>query len=386
MFLGILIDLGVDPVQLESRLRALPLDVFELRAEPGMKFGIGGTKVTVHCQDSSSHRHLSDIRRILDESALTDAVKKGAIRVFERLAIAEARVHRTDVNSIHFHEVGAMDAIVDIVGTLIGLEILEVTRIFASPVPLGQGFVRCQHGMIPVPVPAVIELLQGVPTRQTAIESEITTPTGAALVTTLSSWFGPMPEFLIDRVGYGLGQRDLEIPNLSRGFLGSCIGVPGSTGKFPVGSASKDPLIVTDDEVVLFETNLDDVSPEICGYLFDVFLARGALDVWITPIQMKKNRPGILISVLAPERLDQDIHEIFFRETTTLGVRRARMYRKVLSREIVEVTTKFGVCRVKRAGGRVHPEYEDCARAAREHEVPLVDIYEEVRRCAAPQI
>jgi uncharacterized protein (TIGR00299 family) protein len=256
------------------------------------------------------------------------------------------------------------------VGTVLGLDLLGVERLVSSPLPLGRGFAQTRHGTIPLPAPAVLELARGFPCRQLDLTSELTTPTGAALVTTLATAAEEMPPLTVERVGYGLGTRDLPIPNAVRGVLG-------------VAAATASP---TADRVLVMEANIDDLNPQVFGYLFDVLFGAGALDVWLTPIQMKKGRPGTKLSVLAEEPLRDRLADLIFRETSTLGVRMTAMDRRVLPRRIVQVATRFGPIRAKVAGGHVSPEYDDCARVAAEHQVPLRDVYEEVRARASGQV
>lgn len=367
MFLGLLVDLGLDVQDLKRELENLPIPDFELTATPGMKEALGGTRVRVQVPDQEDHRHLPEIVEILEESSLNDEIVSRARAVFERLAVAEARVHRISMDEVHFHEVGALDAIVDVTGVVIGLQLLDIGRVICSPVPLGRGFTRSDHGALPLPAPAVLELLKGVPCRQLEIDAELTTPTGAALVTTLAESFGTMPLITLERVGYGLGERDLPIPNATRGML----------GRFEDSGS---------DRVVVMETNIDDMNPEVYGYVTEKLFGAGALDVYLTPIQMKKGRPGVMLSALLPPGREPAVREVFFRETTTLGVRRLEMQRDVLPRRTIEVDTRWGRLRAKVAGRRVHPEYEDCARAARERAVPLDEVYEEVRRNASGTI
>jgi uncharacterized protein (TIGR00299 family) protein len=367
MLLGLLVDLGLEPARLSEGLAALELPGLTVRARTALRGAIGGTKVDLECPDQAHDRHLSEIREIIQRSGLSDTVKARSIAVFTRLAEAEARVHRMEVEEVHFHEVGALDAIGDIVGVVLGLELLGVTEVFASALPQGKGFVESAHGRIPLPAPAVLELARGYPCTQLDIHAELTTPTGAALVTTLARAVDEMPRMTIERVGYGLGTRELPIPNAVRGVLG----VASDVGA---------------DRVLLMEANIDDLAPTVLGYVCEKLLAAGALDVWMTPIQMKKGRPATQLSVLAEPSQRDALAALVFRETTTLGVRMATMERQVLPRRIVQVDTRFGPMRVKVAGGHVAPEYDDCARAAAEHQVPLRDVLEEVRARAAREV
>lgn len=365
MLLGLLVDLGVSVEALREGLSQLGLPI-SLAARPGMKGAIGGTKVELSCADQADDRNLSEIREIIDRTGLPARVKERAVRVFTRLAEAEARVHRMPVDQVHFHEVGALDAIGDVVGVVLGLELLGVERIVASALPTGRGFVECRHGRIPLPAPAVVELAVGWPLRELDLTSELTTPTGAALVTTLGEYASTMPLIASERVGYGLGTRELAIPNAVRGVLGQ------------VGGAA--------DRVVELEANIDDLNPQVYGYVSDQLFAAGALDVWLTPIQMKKGRPGTKLSVLCEESHRSAMASLIFSETSTLGVRMTVHERIVLERRTIEVATRFGTIRAKVAAGRLAPEYDDCVKAAGTHRVALRDVYEEVRARGAGQL
>lgn len=365
MLLGLLVDLGVPVEALREGLNQLRLPI-SLEARAGMKGAIGGTKVELVCADQADDRNLSEIREIIDGSDLPARVKERAVRVFTRLAEAEARVHRMPVDQVHFHEVGALDAIGDVVGVVLGLELLGVEKVVASALPTGRGFVECRHGRIPLPAPAVVELAVGWPLRELDLTSELTTPTGAALVTTLGEYASAMPLIAGERVGYGLGTRDLAIPNAVRGVLGQASGAA--------------------DRVVELEANIDDLNPQVYGYVSDQLFAAGALDVWLTPIQMKKGRPGTKLSVLCEENRKSDMASLIFSETSTLGVRMTVHERIVLERRTIEVATRFGTIRAKVAAGRLAPEYDDCVRAAGTHRVALRDVYEEVRARGAGQL
>ncbi len=370
MTLGALVDAGVDPDDLRTELARLNLSGFSLEIAKSVKNGITGTKVSVITEEQKAHRHLSHIVEIIEKSGLSEGVKKRAVEVFGTLAKAEAKVHDTTPEKIHFHEVGALDAIVDVVGSVIGLELLGVDQVFASPVSVGTGFVECEHGKIPVPAPATMEILQGVPLVATGIEAELTTPTGAAIIKTLATGFQPFPPMTIDGVGYGAGSRDLAIPNLLR---------------IVVGQSSGDGLET--DQVDLIAANIDDMNPEHYEYLLDRLFEAGALDATLTPMIMKKGRPAIGLNVMArPEDTDR-LTAVVFRESTTLGVRVRRTSRKILPRETFEVATSYGRVGVKisRLNGRVRdiaPEYEDCKRRAAENDVPLRAVYDAARQAA----
>ncbi len=399
MTLGALVDAGVPPEFLKTRLASLKLETeFSLHFEKAAKHGITGTKAivevhpahTLHAEDLSTqenfakshhkhgpHRHLSDIFKLLDESTLDSEIRDTAKRVFDNLAEAEAKVHNTPKENVHLHEVSGIDSIVDIVGSVIGLAYLEIDAVYASPLSLGSGFVRCAHGLMPVPVPSTMELLQGLPIQQTDIPKELVTPTGAALITTLSQKFGVMPQMNLDRVGYGAGTRDLEQrPNLLRLCLGE---------KTADSTLQKKQQYTETDNVDILETNVDDMSPEIIGYVTTQLLANGALDVFLTPILMKKGRPATQITVLCPTDQRDKLVELLLTETTTFGVRFSTADRIKLARELVKVKTQWGVIQAKRGSlnGTVIktvPEYEDCKRVAERNNIPLQHVYTEALR------
>jgi uncharacterized protein (TIGR00299 family) protein len=395
MTLGALVDAGVPPEVLTTGLMTLKLDAeFSLHFEKAVKHGITGTRAIVevhpahadaphehdhshghhHHHEHGPSRHLSDIFKLLDNSGLDPEVRDTAKNVFDRLAEAEAKVHNTTKANVHLHEVSGIDSIVDIVGSVIGLAHLEVDAVYASPLSLGRGFVRCAHGLMPVPVPGTMELLQGVPIQQTDIPKELVTPTGAALVTTLSQEYGVMPEMRLDRVGYGAGTRDLEQrPNLLRLCLGE-------------KTANSDSQIThhhaETDSVDIIETNVDDMSPEITGYVTTQLFANGALDVFLTPIFMKKGRPATQITVLCPTAHRDKLIELLLTETTTFGVRLSSADRVKLRRDFTQVETQWGTIQAKCGylNGtliKTIPEYEDCKRLAEQNNVPLRQVYAE---------
>ncbi|MCK5380483.1 MAG: nickel pincer cofactor biosynthesis protein LarC, partial [Candidatus Latescibacteria bacterium] len=299
---------------------------------------------------------------ILDESALSETAKEQSKQIFRRLAEAEAKVHGSTPEQVHFHEVGALDAIVDIVGAVVGAELLGVQEIYASTLRLGTGITKSMHGKIPVPAPATVELLRGVPVQHTDIRAELVTPTGAAILTTLAKGFGRAPLFRTERIGYGAGTRELEeTPNLLR---------------VQIGDTRED---LEQDHSVLIETNVDDMTPEITGYVMDKLLSEGAKDVYVTPVMMKKGRPGMLLSVLTDPASATRISEVLFRETTTLGVRLTEVDRLKVHRCERTVDTAFGPIRTKvgRFGGREQtmPEFDDCARIAKERGVPILEVF-----------
>ena len=381
MVLGALVDAGVCFEELRERLHALRLDEFSLSAAKVTRGSIAATKVDVsvahgggHEQGSHGsdheqgslhhHRGLRDVLGIIDGSGLSQKVKNDATAVFRRLAEAEAKVHNTTPDKIHFHEVGAVDSIVDIVGAAAGLELLGADQILVSPIRTGTGFVTCQHGRLPVPAPATVELLERFPSVGTDVPHELTTPTGAAILTTLGSPARRRPAMEQYRVGYGAGGRDNpDMPNVLRLFVGQ--------------------LAVDDtgDEVWVVETNLDDLSPEIVAHACERIFQAGALDVFTSPIGMKKGRQGILIQALAPPSRLEAVEDAIFAETTTLGVRRYKVQRSKLERTKETVSTAYGEIGIKvgRRAGRVvtaAPEYEDCRAAAEATGTPLKAVYE----------
>lgn len=367
MLLGALVHCGVPVEHLREELEKLGLDGFELRKKQVTCGGISSVKVDVVTGHQHEHRHLSQIRGIIESGSVSDRVKERAVRIFTRLAEAEAKVHGTTPEKIHFHEVGALDAIVDVVGTCIGIEWFGVERVISSPISLGTGTVKCAHGVMPVPVPAVTELTRDVPVVRTSYEGEITTPTGAAIVTTLTSSYGHLEDFTSGAVGYGAGSKVWDDhPNIFRITVGD---VPGA---FDV------------DQCVILETNIDDMNPEVYGYLTDRMFEAGAKDVYMSPIYMKKGRPATLLSVLADDSAVQTLIEMMLSETTTLGVRITRVVRKKLKRESRTIDTEFGPVRVKVATvdgrERCAPEFDDCARIAREKDIPLIAVYEAIRK------
>ena len=379
MNLAAMIDLGVDPRFLISELNKLGLKEFELVADRSQKMGIAGTQVRVHVHPQHKkhdHRHLSDIRSIIGQSSLDEEVKKLSMEIFMKIAEAEARVHDQDVETIHFHEVGAVDSIVDIVGAAICYRSLGVDKVMASTVELGGGFVDCEHGRLPVPAPATTEILKDIPVSMGRVPAETTTPTGAAILATLVNEFNDKPSMKILKTGYGIGHHDLPIPNVLRVIL------------------AEDMAHQTDNTVstgvFMVECNIDDMNPEIYEYMVEKLLAAGADDVFLTPVIMKKGRPATMISVLTRSQTMENVTELLLTETTTLGLRKYPVEKTMLERVTVEVDTRFGKVPVKIAlyrgkQIRMKPEYEVCRKLAEEHHVRISDIYDEVRRQADKQ-
>lgn len=366
MVLGALLDAGLELEQLNVELARLGLTGYRLVAQSVHRRGIAGTHVEVEIEEEGVARHLHHIEEIIQNSALPDEVKMKSLAIFRRLAEAEAKVHGEPVEHIHFHEVGAMDAIVDVVGSAIGFWLLGVERVYASHVHVGRGTVECAHGTIPVPAPATLELLRGVPTYGRDVEAELVTPTGAAILSSLAESFGSAPPMRVERVGYGAGTRDLPLPNLLRLSIGETTAAGSAAG-------------YEQDLVTLIETNIDDMNPQLYEHVMERLFAAGALDVYLTPIQMKRNRPGIKLSVLVDGERVPDMIDILFAETTAIGVRTCPMHRQKLARERVVVGTLYGEIGVKvaRKGENVvniTPEYRECKLASEEHDVPLKDV------------
>jgi pyridinium-3,5-bisthiocarboxylic acid mononucleotide nickel chelatase len=402
MFLGALLDLGVDARQLERGLKKLKLDGYHLHVARQSKSGIAGVKLDVHLADAHEHHHehkshhvsrfthhdhhhahaenrtFAEIKKLIVKSRLSAWVKKKSIAVFQRIAVAEGKIHGLPPAQVHFHEVGAVDSIVDIVGACIALELLGKPRVLAAPVVEGTGWVDCAHGRFPVPAPATLAILgaRGIGVTQCDEPHELVTPTGAALLAEFAESFRPMQNLTAEKIGFGLGTRENRTrPNVLRAILGaSRVERRGSRAKSEERDWEK-------DRIVVLETNLDDVSGEILGHFVETALAAGALDVFHTPIQMKKNRPGVLLTVLCAEA-DADIFsEMILRETSAFGVRRTLAERRKLRRECLRVKTPFGAVAVKigRLNGKVvqaAPEYESCKKLAVRTKIPLKRIYE----------
>jgi len=325
--------------------------------------------IDVNVMDEQVRRRLDDILAMIDESGLESEIKEISKQVFTKLANAESKVHRKSIETIYLHELGGIDTVIDVVGSIIGIKALGIEAIYASSLHVGKGFIKCAHGTLPVPAPATLELLKDVPIYGGDIDSELVTPTGAAIITTMAQSFGGLPPMAIEKIGYGAGARDLPIPNLLR----ISIGVKEILEKE-----------YAEDIVTVIETNIDDMNPEFYDHIMTKLFEKGALDVFLTPIHMKRNRPAIMLSAIVPHNRVKDILSVIFDETTTLGVRISEVKRKKVFREIRQVNTKFGKLRVKvslidNKIKNITPEYEDCERIAREHHIPIKEVYEEVQ-------
>ena len=363
MTLGALVDAGVDGRAIVQAVASLGLPG-SISFETVKRGGFRATYARVETPHEHAHRYWRHIEAIIDKGALTDRQKDLARRIFLKLGEAEARVHGVDLARVHFHEVGALDSIMDIVGSAVGLDLLGVDRFECSEVPPGRGSIRAEHGRMALPAPATAEILKGVPLAESSVEMEMTTPTGAAIVTTVAERFGPLPAMTVESIGLGAGTR--EVPgqaNILRLFVGDIATSPNR------------------DRVFMLETNLDDLPGEVVGYTTVKLMEAGALDVFTTPIQMKKNRPGVMVSVLCDEAQIPAMESILFRETTTLGVRRFPVSRHKLNRKAVVVETEYGELRGKLGWlddrlPTFSPEYDDCARVASERGIPLREVFD----------
>jgi uncharacterized protein (TIGR00299 family) protein len=366
MVLGALVDAGVDLRAIEAELRRLGLENWNISAEKVKRGAIFATHVKVETREEHHHRGLSIILKRIEEAKLAPRAADRAKKIFRRLAEAEAKVHNLPVEQVHFHEVGAVDSIIDIVGAAVGFEMLGIDEFACSALDVGAGQVNTAHGLLPVPAPATAELLRGAPMYSSGIERELVTPTGAAIATTLATRYAELPDMKLRAIGYGAGSADLkEKANVLRLLIGD--------------SAVSEAGERWDTPVTVIETNLDDLNPQVYGYFAEKALAAGALDVFSAPVQMKKNRPGMLVTLLSESANVSRLIDLVFRETTTIGVRTYEVRRKTLERELVPVATPFGDVRMKisRMNGSVlnaTPEYEDCQRIANQRGIPLKQV------------
>jgi uncharacterized protein (TIGR00299 family) protein len=402
MILGSLVDAGLDPLSLVEELKKIPLPSHELSFQRVQRGGLAGTKFDPLYSGKNDRAYtFKDMLNMVSSSTLRESTKGKALKVLMRLGEAEARIHNTTLEGVEFHELGALDTVVDIVGAVIGLETLGIEKVFSSPLPTGSGFVECEHGKLPLPAPVTAELLKGRKIITTSIPQELTTPTGAAILTTLAEEVEDCPNLRLEKVGYGAGSRENpEHPNLLRLLIGEL--VPEAE----------------EEEIWVIETNLDDMTGQLCGYVTDRLFKAGALEVYTTPIQMKKNRPGILLSALVTEAARPGVEMVFFQETTTFGIRAYKVTRKKLQRQPAEVSTPYGNVKVKMGwlngqsvaptgasrshpsnhegagpegdfkippgvAWRVAPEYEDCRRIAEEKGIPLRLVYQAAMSASA---
>jgi len=369
MVLGALVDLGWPVEELKRELDKLDLFGYRIEAKKVAKRGILSTQIKIRATEEKKERTLEDILSILDKSKLEEMVKGRSRAIFTKLASVEAKIHGKSPQKIHFHELGGLDTIIDVVGAVAGMNYLGVEKAYSSPLPLGKGFVKCSHGILPLPAPATLELLKEVPVYGSDIEAELVTPTGAAIISNLAENFGEMPPMKIEHIGYGAGQRDLTIPNLLRVSIGV------------IRKAYEE------DVVSLIQTNIDDMNPEFYEHIVDRLFHEGALDVFLTPIQMKRTRPATMLSVVAGQEKMEKMLEIIFDETTTLGIRISKIKRRKLNRENRKVSTKYGKIKVKigKHDGvvkNISPSYEECRKIATHLKIPLKKVYQEAKQAA----
>ncbi len=378
MNLGALLDLGIEPSYLIDELKKIKLDEYQLKVTKELKKGIEGTKVSViaseeahhhkhHSHSHSHHRHYSEIKKIIEESELSEKVKSRALKMFEKIGLAEAKIHGKTLEQIHFHEVGAVDSIVDIIGAAILIEKLNIDKIYSSSVQVGGGFVECAHGTFPVPAPATTEILTGIPIKKGLVENETTTPTGATILATNVDVFDDKVQLRIKRTGYGIGHKDFGIPNTLRVHLAEIETQTNYTTS------------------ILTECNIDDMNPEFYEFAMTKLFDAGANDVYFTPIQMKKSRPAIKLSVLHTEELCSVIEKIIFEHTSTIGLRRLTVEKAFLKRETKSIDTKYGKIEIKVAhigdsDKKWKPEYNDCIKLANENNISLQEIYNEINK------
>ncbi len=378
MALGALLDCGIPPDSLRAELEKLDLGGYRLETRETHKAGLRGLLVDIKVDEKQPHRHLKDIEAIIRSSSLSDRTRERSLLAFQKLAQAESKVHGEPVEKIHFHEVGAVDAIVDIVGTAICLELLDVEKVYSSPLHIGAGSVQTAHGLLPVPAPATAELLRGIPVYGRDVDAELVTPTGAALLAAMAADFGKAPPMRIDRTGYGAGNRDLPWANLLRVTIGRSAEEGAGGGRVP---ALAPALAQRGERVLVVDANIDDMNPQWYERVMDRLFDAGALDVFLTPIQMKRNRPAVTLSLMVDESKLDSALGILFSETTTIGVRLHPVERRKLDRQEQTVETAYGPVSIKIAmwEGRVtnvSPEYRDCLRIAEEKNVPVKDVYQ----------
>jgi len=367
MILGALLDAGLDFELFQSELTKLNLPNYKLKQQRVSKQNLSATKFDVIDLEKKKYRHLLDLNRIVEKSSFDEKLKTQAKEIFLKIAEAEAKIHNQPVEKVHFHEISAVDTIIDVVGVLVGLKLLKIEKTYSSKLNTGSGFVEFSHGKWPVPAPATAEILKGVPVYSTDCKAELVTPTGAAIICTIADAFGELPEMTTESIGYGAGAQDLEHPNVLRVFIGERI----------------TQAAFEQDRVSILETNIDDMNPQFYDNILEELLQNGALDVYLTNVSMKKNRPGIQLTVLTrPEDADK-FAQFIFRNTTSIGVRIRQEKRQKLERKIQEVDTKFGKVKFKISSlnGEVlnrTPEYEDCKRISKEQNIPLKVIYKEI--------
>ncbi|MCX7796943.1 MAG: nickel pincer cofactor biosynthesis protein LarC [bacterium] len=372
MILGALFDLGLDREVWLRELGKLEISGYRVEIEKKRKGPLIGTDVNIIVEDKVTHRHAKEILDIVSNSRLEDEIREKSLKILTRIAQAESSIHNEPLEEVHLHELGGIDTVVDVVGSVIGLKLLGIERVYSSPLPLGEGFIETAHGRLPIPAPATIELLKGVPVYSNGIRGELVTPTGAGIISTLSYSFGPIPSVTIEKIGYGAGKKDFAIPNMLRAIMGEIY-----------QEKQKDTNTIID-------VNIDDMNPQICGYLMDKLFEMGALDVFFTPIYMKKSRPAIKLTVISPNHLVDKIVNVIFRETTSIGVRTYQVEKIMLPREIVNIDTPWGSVRVKvsylNGTAKVMPEYDDCKAIAERTGTPIQEVMKEILTLAVKKI
>jgi uncharacterized protein (TIGR00299 family) protein len=387
MILGALVALGVDKTELIEQISLLDVPGFEIEFRTLDKSGIAALHAEVKVPHEDAHRHLHTIEKIILDSRLSNSVKSRAVGIFRKLAEAEAKIHGIDVAKVHFHEVGAMDAIIDVVGACIGFEILGIEKFVCSKIHVGSGFAKMAHGKFPVPPPAVAELLKNAPIYSTEIEGELITPTGAAIIATICDEFGQIPEMTVEKTAYGAGTRDYKsFPNALRLILGNTFKPDARESNVAAEFVTENQIPKTENrDLFILETNLDDTSPEILGFVMEKAFDSGALDCWFTPIQMKKNRPATLVSILCEKGEKDKFIALLVRETPTLGVRVREIERVCLTREMTKIDTRFGEIPVKiaRFGDEIvniKPEFETLREIAKRENLPLREVEAEIQK------
>ena len=374
MVIGALLDAGLKKEDLEKELSKLNLSGYRLAVKKTAKRGLAATQAKVEIEERGVERKLRDIINGIKNSKLEEEDKKQIKKIFYKIGEAEAQIHQKDIKDIHFHEVGGMDSIIDITSAVVGMRILGIKEVYSSALPLGNGFVKCAHGNIPVPAPATLEILKGIPVYSSGIKSEMVTPTGAGIISSFAKKFGEMPLMKVERIGYGSGEKDFTIPNILRVNIGEKI--------LKDGNIADDYIY---DEATLIETNIDDMNPEFYDYISDKLFSQGALDVYLTPIQMKKNRPAHMLGIIVYKQNLKEILEVLFSESTTLGIRIREVKRLRLVQQNFIAETKYGKIKVKVGmfkGGikNIAPEYENCKKIAKQHQIPLKEVYEEAKK------
>jgi uncharacterized protein (TIGR00299 family) protein len=375
MLLGAIVDCGISIEEIKESLALLPIYGFEISEKRVNKTGLVSTQVEIQVHDQVKERKLEEILTLVRESQLPEKIKEKALGVFQRIGSVEAKIHGLELEKVHLHELGGLDTIIDVVGALLGMDMLNLDRVLASALPLGAGYIRSAHGTIPLPAPATLALLEGVPIVGSELNYELVTPTGAAILTSLVQGFGIIPPMRLLKTGYGAGKRDLPIPNVLRLLIGE--GIEHSRSDYPF----------QEEKLVSLESNIDNMNPEIYSYLSERLFEAGALDVALIPIYMKKNRPGTLVTVLCADEIAEKLIEILFSETTTLGARKYTVHRYSVERHITQVTTPYGSVNVKFSkkddkSWNYTPEYEDCRRLASQHHIPIMRIYRAAEHAA----